>query len=34
MKRVLVSVVSIQRDMDGKEVKSELGSAGKYYEKH
>ena len=34
MKRVLVSVVSIQRDMDGKEVKSELVSAGKYYEKH
>lgn len=34
MKRVLVSVVSIQRDMDGKEVKSELVSAGKYYEKN
>ncbi len=34
MKRVLVSVVSIQRDMDSKEVKSELVSAGKYYEKN
>lgn len=34
MKRVLVSVVSIQRDMDDKEVKSELVSAGKYYEKN
>ena len=34
MKRVLVSVFSIQRDMDGKAVKSELVSAGKYYEKH
>ena len=34
MKRVLVSGVSIQREMDGKEVKSELVSAGKYYEKN
>lgn len=33
MKRVLVSVTSIQRDNSGEEIKLELVSAGKYYEK-
>lgn len=34
MKLVLVTVQSIQRDEEGKEVKIELVSAGKYYEKN
>ena len=33
MKRVIVSICSIQRDHHGQELKLELVSAGKYYEK-